>query len=289
MKHKTKTFLFKSLSLLPSKIGYGLYYKLQSLGNNESLLSKIKSSETTYFCLIEICEKLKINLENKTIIEIGSGWLPIMPYFFKYKLKVKSIFTYDINKHYKKNAILEFNDVFEKEYKCNIEIEKNNNYNLPDGIYYRPSKNIINETIPKADVIFSRYVLSHATEKDVVGMHEKFIKTFPKGTLIIHFISPSDLRQHGDKSISLQDFLQYSSEEWSRIQTKFDSHNRMRLPNFIDIFKKLGLEIVYLTYESSKPDSLNLKLFKKLELHNDYKNFSEEELTAGNIVIALKI
>ncbi len=289
MKHKTKTLLFKSLSLLPSKIGYKLYYKLQSLGNKESLLSKIKSSETTYKCMIEICDKLKINLENKTVIEIGSGWFPIMPYFFKYKFKVKNIFTYDINKHYKKKAILGFNSVFEKEYKLHIEIENDNNYNLPEGIYYRPSKNIITEEIPKADIIFSRYVLSHATENDVIGMHEKFIKVFPKGTLIIHFISPSDLRQHGDKSISLQDFLQYSPEQWNKIQTKFDFHNRMRLPNFIDTFKRLGLEIVYLTYEISKPDSLNLKLFRELELHNDYKKFSEEELTAGNIVIVLKI
>lgn len=288
MKHKTKTFLFKTLSALPNFIGDSLYHKLQSLGSSNNLVNKIKSSEVTYDCLVEICNELKISLEDKSILEIGSGWFPIMPYFFKYKFNVKSIFTYDINKHYQKNAIFEFNSVFANEYGCTIAIDKNNNYNLPSGIDYYPLKNIINEIIPVTDVIFSRYVLSHATTTDVIEMHKKFKSTFPKGTLVIHFISPSDLRQHGDKSISLQDFLQYSKEEWNTIQTKFDSHNRLRLPQFIDIFKSLDYEIVYLTYESSKPDSLNIKLLRELKLHDDYKKYTEEELTAGNIVIALR-
>lgn len=289
MKHKNKTFLFKTLALLPSLIGDTLYHKMQRMSNANSVLSKIKSSEVTYDRLVKICEELKISLENKSILEIGSGWFPIMPYFFKYKFKVKNIFTYDIKKHYHKKAILEFNSLFSRQYNCTIDLENNNKYGLPLGIDYFPSKNVIEEKLPQVDLVFSRYVLSHATTEDVIGMHKKFIETYPKGTYLIHFISPSDLRQHGDASISLQDFLQYSKEEWDKIQTKYDSHNRLRLPQFVEIFKSLGLEIVYLTYESSNSDSLNLKLLRELQLHDDYKGYTEDELTAGNIVIALKI
>lgn len=288
MKHKTKTFLFKSLALLPNTIGDFLYHKIQRMGNTNSLLSKIKSSEVTYDCLVKIADELKISLDNKSVLEIGSGWFPIMPYFFKYKFKVKNIFTYDINKHYQKKAIVEFNSAFSNKYNCPIAVESNNQYGLPLGVDYHPHSNVINEPLPQVDLIFSRYVLSHATAEDVVGMHKKFIETYPKGTYIIHFISPSDLRQHGDASISLQDFLQYSKEEWNKIQTKYDSHNRLRLPQFIELFKALGLEVVYLTYESSKPDSLNIKLLRELKLHDDYKGYTEEELTAGNIVMALR-
>ena len=288
MKHRTKTFLFKTLTLLPSSIGDNLYHKIQRMGKTYSLLSKIKSSEVTYHCLVKICDELKISLENKSILEIGSGWFPIMPYFFKYKFKVKNIFTYDINKHYQKKAILEFNSAFSNKYNYQIAAESNNKYGLPSGVDYYPHSNVINETLPQVDLIFSRYVLSHAKAEDVVGMHKKFIETYPKGTYIIHFISPSDLRQHGDASISLQDFLQYSKEQWDKIQTKYDSHNRLRLPQFIELFKSLGLEVVYLTYESSNPDSLNIKLLRELKLHDDYKGYTEEELTAGNIVMALR-
>ena len=36
--------------------------------------------------------------------------------------------------------------------------------------------------------------------------------------------------------------------------------------------------------QSSQENSLNLKLFRELKLHKDYQQFTEEELTAGNIV-----
>jgi len=289
MKHKTKTLLFKTLELFPENLGNFLYHKMQRMGNSNSLQSKIKSSEVTYNRLIKICEELNITLENKAILEIGSGWFPIMPYFFKYKFKVKKIFTYDINKHYQKKAIQEFNSVFSKEYNCIINEDKNNKYNLPSSIDYYPSRNIIKEKLPQADLIFSRYVLSHVTIEDIIDMHKKFIETYPRGVYIIHFISSSDLRQHGDKSISPQDFLQFSKEEWNKIQTKYDYHNRLRLPQFINIFESLGFEICYKSYESTKPNTLNHKLFNELKLHDDYKKYSVEDLTAGNIILVLKL
>ena len=289
MKHKTKTLLFKTLELLPENLGNFLYHEIQRMGNSKSLQSKIKSSEVTYNCLIKICKELNITLENKSILEIGSGWFPIMPYFFKYKFNVNKIFTYDINKHYQKKAIQEFNSVFSKEYNYTIDVEINNKYNLPSSIDYYPSRNIIKEKLPQADLIFSRYVLSHATIEDVVDMHKKFIETYPKGVYIIHFISPSDLRQHGDKSISLQDFLRDSKEEWDKIHTIYDFHNRLRLPQFIEIFESLGFDICYKSYESTKRNTLNHRLFNELKLHDDYKKYSADELTAGNIILVLKL
>lgn len=42
--------------------------------------------------------------------------------------------------------------------------------------------------------------------KDVEILHKKIKEEYRKGTYVIHFISPSDLRQHGDSRISAQDF-----------------------------------------------------------------------------------
>jgi hypothetical protein len=288
MKHTTKTFFFKTLDLLPSKIGYFLYDKSRSF-SDQSLESKIDLSEITINKLITICDDLKIDLKGKDIIEIGSGWFPIMPYFLKYKCLVKNIFTYDINQHYTKKGVLALNTIFSKKYNTPIEVAKDNKFNLPSGINYYPSVNIIKEKLPKAAVIFSRYVLSHVNYDDLIGMHKKFKEDFTKGTYLIHFISPSDLRQHNDKSISLQDFLKYSKEEWDRIQTKFDYHNRLRLPQFLEIFKDLGIEVIHTSYENDKPNSLNQKLYTDLKLHDDYKKYTEEEIKAGNILFVLKI
>lgn len=289
MKHQIKTNFFKFLSILPNKIGDYFYHIIQFLSNKKKIKSKIKLSESTYNILLLLLNDLKFDLKNKKVLEIGSGWFPIMPYFFIYFGKVSKVYTYDINEHYRKSSISKFNLDFEKEYNLKVDVEKANKYGLPHEVDYFPSKNIIFEDIPNIDIVFSRYVLSHVSPNDIEEMHKKIKRSVNKGTFIVHFISPSDLRQHGDKSISLQDFLQYSPSQWDKIQTRFDYHNRMRLPQFIELFTKLDLEIVYLSYDRLNENSKNMDLFKKLNLHEDYIKYSTEELTAGNIVIVLKV
>jgi hypothetical protein len=288
MNHKLKTFLFKSLTLLPNKVDDYFYHKIQMFFDKTTLENRLKSVESTYLRLNAILNKFEIDLKDRTVFEFGSGWFPAMPYFFKYKLKARKVETFDVNEHFKRKTVLELNVIFSKKYNCSIKDESNNKYGLPKGVEYFPNYNIVTQDIPVADVVFSRYVLSHMKEIDVVEFHNKIINQFKKGTYVIHFISPSDLRQHNDNTISQQEFLKYSKLEWENIHTKFDYHNRLRLPQFLEIFNTCGFELVYLEYESTKVGSKQYDLFKKVKLHEDYIKYSNEELTAGNILIILK-
>lgn len=289
MNHKLKTILFKFLALLPNKAGNFFYHKTQMFFDKSTLDNRLKSVESTYLRLFNVLKRLDIVVEDKTVFEFGSGWFPSMPYFFKYKFKAKEVLTYDINEHFQKKTVLSLNAIFSKKYDCNIESRLNHKYGLPNGIEYIPNYNIIAQAIPVADVVFSRYVLSHMNEIDVIELHKKIKNQLKKGSYIIHFISPSDLRQHGDSSISLQEFLKYSKFEWENIHTKFDYHNRLRLPQFLEIFKTCGFELEHLEYESTKVGSKQYDLFKKVKLHEDYIKYSDEELTAGNILVVLKV
>jgi hypothetical protein len=104
----------------------------------------------------------------------------------------------------------------------------------------------------------------------------------------IHLISPSDHRAYSDSSLSLYDFLKYSNEEWDSIQTKFDYHNRIRLPQYLQLFEK-NFEIVSLEFDSCKEGSEQHRKFKKFKINELYENYSDEELTAGSIAILLKV
>ncbi len=286
MNNKTKTFIFKTLSFLPGNLGYILYHNLQNISQSNNLEIKLKSAEKTFNELKNICLTHSIQLKDKTILEIGSGWIPSLPYLFLYNASVKKVLTYDINKHYQEKNLRRFNQLFAKKKNVVLKIEKNS---LPKEIQYFPNENVINCKDKNVDLIFSRFVFEHVSPKDILLIHEKFKENFKKGTTIIHFISPSDHRAYSDKSLSLQDFLKYSKKEWDGIQTKFDYHNRLRFSEFIKIFKELNMEIIYQNYSIPKKDSKQYKLFKKLTLHKDYKTFSEEDLLAGSIVIILKI
>ncbi|MFK7001201.1 hypothetical protein [Flavobacterium oreochromis] len=288
MNHKLKTYVFKTLEILPSKIGYCLYHFLQNLSENKNIHLKIKSSEETFKTFLRITSELNISLKGNSIAEIGSGWLPIMPYLFIHKAAIKKVYTYDLNKHYEKNAITKFNNLFQKIY--NVVIKPTNPYQLPNEVLYFPNQNIVDQDLPKdINIIFSRFVLEHVRPEDMVKMHQQFKNSLQPGSFIIHFISPSDHRAYSDTSLSLQDFLQYSQDEWNKIQTCFDYHNRWRLPQYLDLFKSLNYSIEYLHFDSVKSDSPQEGLFKKVKLHPDFKNYSIEELTAGNIIIILKV
>ena len=83
MNHKIKTILFKTLASLPNKIDDYCYHKIQSFFDKSTLENRLKSVESTYFRLSKVLQDLRIDLNNKTIFELGSGWFPAMPYFFK--------------------------------------------------------------------------------------------------------------------------------------------------------------------------------------------------------------
>lgn len=286
MDHRLKTFTFKALSLLPKGAGMRLYHSIQNLANNRNLPGKIKSNEATYNQLLTLCAKVGIDLSDKRIIEIGSGWIPMMPYLLVKKAKARAVHTYDLNHHYQRENIRKLNAAFFDTY--GVSIDAVGSYGLPENVKYYPSTNLIHAPLPEAELVLSRFVLEHVTPKDMAEMHQKFKKDLPKGSYIIHFISPSDHRAYTDKNLSLQDFLKYSQEEWDAIQTDFDYHNRMRLPQYLRLFEDAGLELVTLTYAGVKEGSEQQRKFRELTVHEDFRNYSEEELTAGGINVILK-
>jgi hypothetical protein len=289
MNYKLKTILFKCFASLPNKVGDFCYHSTQMFFDKLTLENRLKSVESTYLRLFTVLKQLDIDIKDKIVFEFGSGWFPSMPYFFKYKFKVQKVVTYDINEHFQKKTVESLNTIFSNTHNCTIEPQLHDKYGLPNGIEYFPNYNIVTQAIPDADIVFSRYVLSHMNEMDVIGLHKKIKNQFKKGSYVIHFISPSDLRQHSDNRLSLQEFLKYSKLEWENIHTKFDYHNRLRLPQFLEIFKTCGFELLHLDYESTKVGSKQYDLFKKVKLHEDYIQYSDEELTAGNILVVLKM
>lgn len=289
LKLKLKTGFFKLLDQLPPKIGYAIYHRTQKLLSDNKLENKLKSSANSYKLIEKYCEKLEISLSDKRILEIGSGWLPIMPYFFKYLGKAKSIATYDLNLHYNRKEIKRLNRAFSTEFEVGIPENSTNKYALPKAINYYPKTNLIYSKIPRVDLVFSRFVLEHVSMRDIKLMHKKFKKELNPGSYIIHLISPSDHRAYVAKNLSLQDFLQYSKAEWQKKQTKFDYHNRLRLPEYLAIFESAGLEVLHLEYNSAHKNSVNYGKFKALKLHPDFERFTDKELTAGAISVVLKV
>ncbi len=287
LKLRLKESLFRILDLLPEKQGFYLYHEIQNVLNGENMLQRVKTNEPSFEVLKRLLRQNQLSIEDKKVLEIGSGWAPIMPYFMLYKGKVKSVFTFDLNRHFSKENISRLNKVFDSEYGIRVTPDVAKPYHLPENIVYYPNTNLIDADFPKAELVFSRLVLEHIKPEDIALMHKRFKRDLNPGCLIVHLISPSDHRAYVDEKLSLQDFLQYSEVEWQKKQTKFDYHNRLRLPQYLAIFKAAGLEVLHVEYDQPGEDSY--KKFKSVPLHEDFKSFTDEELTAGSINVVLKV
>jgi hypothetical protein len=279
MHHKLKTGIFKTLELLPKKIGDGLYHHLQGI-KEKSVSDEYTFQLGTINRFTEILKSKNLSFENKRVIEIGSGWLPILPYELIFKYKANEVITYDINKHYQPNKIYRFNQFYNQHHHTSLTSA------LPKSIKYFPQTNILDAIIPDGSVgaMVTRNVLEHINPSDLFKIHEQAYRYLDnKDGFIIHQISPSDHRAYADKSLSLWDFLKYSQSEWDQIQTRFDYHNRWRLPQYTEMFKACGYEILFLSY---KPARNGQQI--PSEIHPDFLKYSQDELTAGNVIVILK-
>lgn len=286
MNHKLKTIVFKILDLFPNRLGYFMYHKLQDIGAKLTLEDKIEATANSFEIIRRILNQKEIYLKNKTVVEIGSGWAPVLPYLLICNAGVKKVLTYDVNKHYQQKTIQQLNEIFQRKY--NYEV----NYSLVQlsldkKVNYFPYTNVADADLKDVDIVVSRFVLEHVSPKDIEKMHQSFADKLKSGTYILHLISPSDHRAYTDKRISVYDFLKYSQQEWDAIQTKFDYHNRLRLPQYLEILQQ-NFEVIYVEYSSCAHGSAEHQKLDKINIHEDFKSFSFEELTAGSIKVLLK-
>lgn len=279
MQHQLKTIIFKILESLPRQAGDYFYHQLQHI-NSRSIPDEYSFQLDSVTAFAEILNKHNLSFKGKKVLEIGSGWLPVLPYELIFHYHASVVHTVDINKHYLPNKIEAFNNFYRRLHSLQL-------YSgLPTQVKYFPNTNVLDMHYSNGDVdvVITRNVLEHITPEDLYKIHHQANRYLNKSDgFVLHQISPSDHRAYRDNRLSLWDFLKYSDEEWNRIQTRFDYHNRWRLPHYIELFKKTGFRILYLKYSTAKQDQ---KLPDKI--HVSFQQFTPEELTAGNIIVLLK-
>ncbi|MBZ0247966.1 MAG: class I SAM-dependent methyltransferase [Cyclobacteriaceae bacterium] len=279
MNHRIKTLVFQSLDKMPTKVGNRIYHTLQKI-NAKSIEEEYASQRKTIQKFINELNKHKFGISGKKIVEIGSGWLPALPYDLVFQYGAREVLTYDINQHFQTSTIRRFNALY-KSMLPHLVLPKDK---LPDAVKYYPNVNVLDQKLEKGSVdgVVTRNVLEHIEPIDLELIHKQAFEYLKPDSFIIHQISPSDHRAYTDKSLSLWDFLQYAKDEWNSIQTRFDYHNRLRMPEYIDLFQHCGFNVNFLSFKSAHNGQ---KLPEKI--HTDFQKFSKEELTAGSIIVIL--
>ncbi len=137
------------------------------------------------------------------------------------------------------------------------------------------------------DVIISRSVFEHIRPRVIAGILRESYRVLKPGGLACHFIDESDHWQHNDKSISRVNFLRFS-DGMHRLThlNSLNFHNRLRHPEYVRILEACGFEMLR---EERTVDVASLKALTDLPLAPRFRSFSREDLaTTDSYLLARK-
>lgn len=200
------------------------------------------------------------------VFEVGTGHRINMPLAF-YLAGARSIVTVDLNRILKPDLVMESlreilghkrellehftrfegRDAVEKRFTALESIRTFDELTRCIGVDYRAPADAASTGLPagSVDIHFSYTVLEHVPGPVIVGILQEASRLLAADGLICHHIDLSDHFSHSDKSIGRINFLQFSSAEWSRIQSeKFGYQSRLRETDYVRIYDEADQEVI---------------------------------------------
>jgi len=306
-KWKLKAVVQKTISFFPQqeKLNYFFQkYITRAVNlNDEHFANKMMHSQDH----IKFFNKHGITHPQMQIIELGSGWYPVVP-IMMYLSKSGQVTSVDIQswmtKETQLTTIRKFIEWREKgklqKYITNIDEER---WNTLVEIDQNPGNHNL-ETINKSiglklllqdarslklkdqsiDFICSNNTFEHIYPNVLNGILLEFKRVIKPGGVMSHFIDMSDHFAHFDKSITIYNFLKYSEKKWKLIDNDIQPQNRLRFKDYLTMYEKIALPITETEIRKG-----NLEDLRKQKIHQEYSNYSEAELAISHCYIISKM
>ena len=245
---------------------------------------------------IQTYNKYRSNTSEAKVLELGSGWYPVVPISL-YLAGFDQIISVDVSALMTKETILETIDLF-------ILLQEKGELTFPEGgmvnarwkqlldikehsaqynraqILERIQLELIvgdarklNLESNSFDYICSNNTYEHIYPtilKDIVKEFKRVLK--PSG-LMNHFIDMTDHFAHFDKSINHYNFLRFSDKAWKRIDNSIQPQSRSRLKDYKEMYKNLDIPIIE---EIIWP--YDIQLLDKISLDQKWDGYSKTEL-----------
>lgn len=227
-----------------------------------------------------------------TVVEIGTGWVPIMPLTFRIAGADKVI-SLDQNRlldRHTFNYACEFvgKNLGEAIAKAGVPPSLFHAHRIPQGagslsglcqdagVQYLAPYDFMDLPPKSADLIISRTVLEHIPEDILRAIFQHAKTVLRPGGVMCHIIDMSDHFEHKDKSLSRLDMLRYGDKEWrSKTRDPQDYQNRLRQFDYVRLLNETGWKILKMKGE---PDPKALQDLKGMKIMPVYANVPHEEL-----------
>ena len=184
---------------------------------------------------VRLVELLRPRIKGATVLELGSGWQPLIPLLFKQAGAARVLMTDE-------TALMDA-EYFERARGTLAKHGHPVDARWQDFEYLAPCDW---SAIPDAsvDIIWSRAVLEHIPPEVIERLLAQFRRILRPGGVMAHVIDNSDHWEHKDSSISRANFLKFEDRIWNVINAhRLAYQNRLRHYEYREIFKAAGFEI----------------------------------------------
>jgi SAM-dependent methyltransferase len=183
--------------------------------------------------LIEMIGRDRI--EGATVLEVGSGWQPLIPLLFREAGARSVIMTDD-------KALMD-RGYFERARGLLAHSGHPVQVEFTDFQYLAPCNWA---AIPSSsvDAIWSRACLEHIPPRILRQILGQFRRILKSDGVMAHIIDNSDHWEHRDKSISRVNFLRFGDLTWKAINLHpLCYQNRLRHSDYLSMFREMGFEV----------------------------------------------
>ena len=239
-------------------------------------------------------------LNGADVVEIGTGWNPILPLMYA-GCGAASVTTVDQERLLDTRLVRFALGLLERhEAAIHSFIGRTDIFKLPRAstsgandplttllatfaITYRAPYSFGNLRSGSADMVVSRDVLEHVPEQTLGELFAHMHRILRPGGVLCHSIDMSDHWEHVDKSISRVNFLKYDGWLWDLAGTNPQNfQNRLRRFEYLALLERHGFEVLH---ADGVPDPAALAAVNDLALCRRYAGVPPAELAVLHTTI----
>ena len=299
MNWRVKGVVQKALSVLPggSTLNNLMQLRLGGLRDFEKVVdTKVRAD---WLVFADHLRKLRISIEGRRMLEIGTGWYPTLPACFAIA-GAATCLTFDVRRllnwqltqrmllrlerHLSEMAARAgaseggFRDRWERL----VAARDSEDFFRMSGIEYCAPADAAATAVEDAsvDVVFSNSVLEHVPRAIIAELMREARRVLRPGGIAMHSVNCGDHYAYFDRSITQINYLRYSDLHFNLWNNSLQYQNRMRANEFIQIAEDAGLRIV-LNEQRPRPELL--ASLDRMPIAASFRRFTPEQLCTTSV------
>ena len=302
MDWRLKGIIQGALSRMPGGMAVNDFLQ-RMLGERRRLHDHVASKvREDWLVHLQHLRQLDFDIRDATVVEIGSGWLPVFPLCFALA-GVRRVHTFDLHRHLEPAAVVTALHLLEphlgelasasgrgeaelRAHQARL-LQASNGTQLlaAAGISYHAPADASRTGLAdgSVDLVISNSVLEHVPPAVLDALLAESRRILRAGGISLHGVNCGDHYAYADPRITQIHYLRYSERQWRRWNNDILFQNRLRASDFLAAAKRAGLRVV-LDSHRARPELL--QRFPELQIDDAFRRYTPEDICCTSIDFA---